>query len=352
VGAAVAVLALFLGNTVPRGDLPLFSCAFFERNNPLRGQSPQSLPTFNAGRSVPSHNAVEVPAVANDADEAVLGRPIALAVDADLLYIADAMDCAVKIFTKDGRFLRSVGRKGAGPGELSFPSGVAATGSSIVVADKLNFRIQTFDREGTVRGAFKVPFAPDRVFALGDERLLVTANPTGRRSGERLLHIYDAAGRIVWEGFDARASSDPIADTFRNMILVCPGARGEFRVVHRSGDRTVHTFSASGALLSKTDVDSRYASISVDLPAGKGTLRLDGFCWAAASDGELLYLSAPESVAGKDLGPGRALSVIDGQGRLRARIELPCAVHRFLVDDGRVFAVDDEGALRIFEVGR
>jgi hypothetical protein len=295
---------------------------------------------------------VEVPAVPNDADEAVLGRPIALAVGADCLYVADAMDCAVKVFTKEGRFLRSVGRKGAGPGELSFPSGVAAIGDSIVVADKLNFRIQTFDRQGTVRGAFKVPFAPDRVFALGEERLLVTANPTGRRSGERLLHIYDTAGRLVWEGLEARASSDPIADTFRNMVLVCPGERGEFRVVHRSGERTVSRYSASGALLAKIDVDARYASISVALAAGKGTLRLDGFCWSAASDGELLYLSAPESEDGRDLGPGRSLSVIDGQGRLQARIELPCAVHRFLVDAGRVFAVDDEGALRIFEVGR
>jgi len=332
-GAVAVVLALFIGTALP---------------------SPEgaALPQPGAGRSVPSRKAVEVPAVANDADEAVLGRPLALAVGADCLYVADAMDCAVKVFTKEGRFLRSVGRKGAGPGELSFPSGVAAIGNAIVVADKLNFRIQTFDGGGTVRGAFKVPFAPDRVFALGEERLLVTSNPTGRRSGERLLHIYDRAGRLVWEGLEASASSDPIADTFRNMVLVCPGERGEFRVVYRSGDRTVRNFSASGALLAKIDVDARYASISVNLSAGRGALRLDGFCWAAASDGELLYLSAPESVDRRDLGPGSALSVIDGQGRLQARIELPCAVHRFLVDDGRVFAVDDEGSLRIFEVGR
>ena len=330
--AAVAALLAAIVTALPKGGL--------------------SLPQVDAGRSVPSRNAVEVPAVANDADEAALGRPLALAVDAGRLYIADAMDCAIKVFTKEGRFLRSVGRKGAGPGELSFPSGVAAIGNSIVVADKLNFRIQTFDGEGTVRGAFKVPFAPDRVFALGEERLLVTANPTGRRSGERLLHIYDTAGRLVWEGLAARASSDPIADTFRNMILVCPAERGEFWVVYRSGERTIHRFSASGGLLAKIDVDARYAFISVNLAAGRGALRLDGFCWAAASDGEFLYLSAPGSVGGKDLGPGRALSVIDGQGRLRARIELPCAVQRFLVDDGRMFAVDDEGSLRIFEVGR
>jgi hypothetical protein len=57
-------------------------------------------------------------------------------------------------------------------------------------------------------------------------------------------------------------------------------------------------------------------------------------------------------MAGKDLGPGRTLSVVDGEGGLRAVIELPCPVHRFLVADGRLFAIDDEGRLRIFEVGR
>ncbi len=300
----------------------------------------------------PRRKAAEVPVAVNEADEAALGRPIALAVDADNLYIADAMEGAIKVFRKDGRYLKSVGRKGAGPGELSFPSGVAVIGDSIVVADKLNLRIQMFDGQGGLRGAFKLPFAPDRVFALGDDRILVTANPAGRTAGERLLHIYDPAGRLLWEGFDARISSDPIADAFRNMILVCPGKGGEFCVVYRSGERTLYRFSASGSLLAKIDVDERHTFVSVDMVSGRGTLRIAGFCWAASSDGDFFYLSAPVALAGKDLGPGRTVSVIDGHGRLQATIELPCPVHRFLVDEGRMFAVDDEGDLRIFEVGR
>jgi hypothetical protein len=296
--------------------------------------------------------AVEVAVPANEADEAVLARPLALAAGADRLYIADAVDCAVKVFSKDGRFLGSFGRKGAGPGELAFPSGVAVAGDAIVVADKLNFRIQTFDREGRTRRAFKLPFAPDRVFALGAERLLVTANPTGRRAGERLLHIYDGAGRAIWEGLETETSSDPVFDAFRNMILVCPAEAGDFHVLFRCGERAIRHFSASGALLGKVVVDERHASKTVAMPSGRGTMRLAGFCWAAAWDGGLFYLLAPEAMAGRDLGPGRTLSVIDGEGRLRAVVELPCPVHRFLAADGRLFAIDDEGGLRIFEVGR
>ena len=77
-----------------------------------------------------------------------------------------------------------------------------------------------------------------------------------------------------------------------------------------------------------------------------------GFCWAAARDRGLFYLAAPEPVDGKDLGPGRRLSVIDKDGRLQAVVELPCPVHRFVVEEDRVFAIDDEGGLRIFEIVR
>ena len=311
----------------------------------------------NSGRplsdlSIPHLKAVEIPLPANPEDEAVLGRPVAMALAPDRLYIADALDCAIKVFSGEGRFLRSIGRKGDGPGELNFPSGVAAAGDAIVVADKLNFRIRIFDGEGRPRGGFKLPFAPDRVLALGPDRLLVTANPTGRKKGEKLLHIFDMAGRNVWQGLEARTSSDPVFDAFRNMVLVCRGEAGDFYVVFRSGERTISHFSGWGVLLGTVAVDERHAFKTMDLTSGRHTVRLAGFCWSAARDRGRFYLSAPEVVSGRDLGPGRTLSVVDARGRLQAAVELPCPIHRFLAADGRLFAVDDESALRIFEVGR
>jgi hypothetical protein len=303
-------------------------------------------------QAVRRSKAVEVTVTENEAGAAVLGRPLALACDADHLYIADALDCAVKIFSKEGRFLRSFGRKGEGPGELSFPSGVSAAGDSIAVADQFNHRIQIYDGEGMGRGGFKVPFAPDKIYTLGANKLLVTRTPTGRKTGELLLHIYDTDGGIVWEGLEARTSPDPVYDAFRNMILVCLGGADDFNIIFRTGERSIYHFSASGALLSKITVDDRLVFRTLEMPFTRGVKALAGFCWAAAGDRGLFYLSAPEFLAGRDLGPGRTLSLIDGQGRLQAVVELPCAVHRFLVADGRMFAIDDGGGLRIFEVGR
>jgi hypothetical protein len=337
VAVAPVILSLFFVTTQGKKVLP--------GTVPVRG-------LLLVTTDVPHRRAIEVVVPASPADEAVLGRPLALAAGADRLYIADALDCSVKVFSKDGRFLTSFGRKGGGPGELSFPSGVCIVGEAIAVADKLNLRIQLFDAEGRVHSGFKLPFAPDRILALSSGRLLVTSNPTGRKPGERLLHIFDTAGRPVWEGLEAATSHDPVSDAFRNMILACNGESGDFYVIFRSGERAISCYSDSGALLGRIVVDERHAFRMAELAAPGGARRLAGFCWAGARDRGLFYLSAPEAMAGRDLGPGRTVSVVDGQGRLEAVVDLPCPVHRFVVSEGRLFAVDDEGDLRIFEVGR
>ena len=304
------------------------------------------------GEDVARWKTVEIAVPPEDADEAVLGRPAALSLAADRIYIADSQDCAIKVFSKDGKFVRAFGRKGRGPGELSFPSGVAVAGDRVYVADKLNRRIQVFDPDGGFRGGFSLTVAPDKVFALASGALLVTTNPTGRGPGEKLLRLLDADGRPRWEGLEARVSADPVFDSFRNMILVCPGEEGGFIVVHRSGERTLLRFDGDGALLGEVPVDGRHAFTPMDIPFKGPVKRLLGFCWAAARDRGLLYLAAPEAVDGRDLGPGRRLSVVDGTGRLRAVVELARPVHRFAVDGDRIVAIDGEGALCLFEVVR
>lgn len=291
----------------------------------------------------------EIAVPPESSDEAVLGRPAALAFDGDRVYVADAQDCAVKVFARDGRFLRSFGRKGRGPGELSFPSGVDAAAGFVYVADKLNRRVQVFDAEGGLRGGFPVEAAPDKIHVLEPDALLVTFNPAGRRTDEARLRIYGAGGGLRWRGLPAEVSADAVYDSFRNMILVCPGEGGDFVVVRRSGERRLARFDVRGALVAETAVDERHAFAVMDMPFKGPAKRLLGFCWAAAADRGLLYLAAPEPVDGRDLGPGRRLSVVDGTGRLRATIDLPRPVHRFAVRGRRIFAVDDDGALCLFE---
>jgi len=122
-------------------------------------------------------------------------------------------------------------------------------------------------------------------------------------------------------------------------------------VVFRTGERRVLQYASTGALLRTIAVDERHSSREIDLPFKRGKRRLAGFCWAAAFDRGFLYLSAPAPVDGRT-SAGPEISVIDAAGVLRAVVVLPRPVHRFVVEGRRIFAVDDEGELRIFEVVR
>ncbi len=281
---------------------------------------------------------------------AFLARPVYLSLGADDLYIVDAQDCAVKIFSKTGRFKSALGRKGEGPGELNFPSGVCVLDGRFYVADKLNRRIQVLDGSGRSLGGFRLPFAPDKVLALAADTILVTRNPTGRPGPEKMLHIYDQAGGLVWDGLDAVVSGDPVYDTFRNMILVNAGAGGDFFVNFRSQDRSILHFNRDGRSLSKIGVDERCAFKPMTLPVKGPQKVLFGFCWASAYDGGRFYFLAPEYVQENDLGPGHSVYVLDGAGRLEDVIELPSKVVCIAVAAGRIYALDTEDALRIFRV--
>ncbi|MFO7732885.1 MAG: 6-bladed beta-propeller [Candidatus Aminicenantes bacterium] len=285
-------------------------------------------------------------------DDAFLARPVALAFDEGMILVADAQDCAIKVFAEDGSFVRSIGRKGAGPGEFSFPSGVCVSGGRIFVADKFNFRVQILDREGKPEGGFRLDFPPDKIYALGERTILVTSNPSGRPVRENMLHLFDPSGALLWEGLESRSFGDPVYDTFRNMFLVCPDGSGGFFIVFRSEERAVLHFGPKGDALGGVPVDERYAFKPVRLPFKGPTKVLLGFCWSAAFDRERLYLLEPEAVEDRDLGPGRRVSVLGRDGRMQAVIDLPRRIHRFTVDGDRIYALDEEGELGVFEVAR
>lgn len=94
--------------------------------------------------------------------EGMLERPTALAIDrrAQLLYVISGAtrqetEHRVEVFALSGKHLRTLGKRGDQPGEFNFPSAVAvAPDGSLYVADMLNFRVQKFDREGTLVSMF------------------------------------------------------------------------------------------------------------------------------------------------------------------------------------------------------
>jgi DNA-binding beta-propeller fold protein YncE len=84
-------------------------------------------------------------------------RALALGPD-DLLYVADACNHRIQVFTRGGEWVRSWGKAGPAQGELSYPYDLAfAADGTLYVVEFGNHRVQKFTAKGESLGCWGGP---------------------------------------------------------------------------------------------------------------------------------------------------------------------------------------------------
>jgi DNA-binding beta-propeller fold protein YncE len=138
----------------------------------------------------------------NDRD--TFDRPTGVAVAPNgAIFVADGHypnkhdSARVVKFSKDGRFIKSWGHKGAEPGEFDEPHDIFIGGSQgrVYVADRRNRRIQVFDQDGNFIAAWKQFGQPSSVFVGKDDTIYVGASfpdPTAKKGELRGIVIGNA----------------------------------------------------------------------------------------------------------------------------------------------------------------
>ena len=97
-----------------------------------------------------------------------LTQPCGVAVnESGQMIVIDRTECSVSVFDTNGEKVRSFGRSGSEPGQMSYPMGVALTATGdILICDQSNHRIQLFSSEGKTvkcvgtRGSGHLQFYP------------------------------------------------------------------------------------------------------------------------------------------------------------------------------------------------
>ncbi len=86
------------------------------------------------------------------------GAVTAIDIDADgNIYVLDTQAQVVRVFDSQGKFLRTIGRKGSGPGELTAATALFVTaGDTLLVADVAAGRLLRFGTDGSPRGAVEM----------------------------------------------------------------------------------------------------------------------------------------------------------------------------------------------------
>src|SRR5262245_4990984 len=81
-------------------------------------------------------------------------------------------------FSKDGRFIKTWGRKGSEPGEFDEPHDIFVGGSHdwVYVADRQNNRVQVFDQDGKFIAAWMQFGQPSSVFVGKDDTIYIGAS--------------------------------------------------------------------------------------------------------------------------------------------------------------------------------
>lgn len=135
----------------------------------------------------------------------------------------DQLAGLVRVFDRTGTYVRSVGRPGRGPGELSrSANGVYwLDGDSLVVLDPGEKRLTVFAPDGTVDTTMSLPPAPNGQgwSRLGDGSFLMRGLTIGRADGR--FTFWDALLRVAANG----ASSDTLFEfDYQKTDLGGPGA--------------------------------------------------------------------------------------------------------------------------------
>jgi hypothetical protein len=97
--------------------------------------------------------------VDTDDENLAFDTPVDMAVDdAGGIYICDSGNQRIQIFGPDGQFVRTIGRKGQGPGEFTFPGAIDIDGEGhLHVLDNPQKRIQVFTPRGEILKTIPVP---------------------------------------------------------------------------------------------------------------------------------------------------------------------------------------------------
>jgi DNA-binding beta-propeller fold protein YncE len=139
----------------------------------------------------------------NGPDELNAPSAVLVAPNGDI-FVADGhggnTNARIVKFTKDGKFIKTWGKKGSGPGEIDIPHALAMDSRGrLFVADRQNNRIQIFDQEGNYLDQWSQFSRPsgvfidknDVIYVADSESESVSKNHDGWKRGIRVGKVSD-----------------------------------------------------------------------------------------------------------------------------------------------------------------
>jgi len=135
-----------------------------------------------------------------EAGQFPLYKPYSLVIDKDgNVYVLDVGNSCIVKYDKDGRFIKSWGSKGQGPGELGVsPSSIIRFDKNenlAVMERQFNQRITFFDKDGKYLRSFRTEKPADSISF--DSKNNVYISVSGNTNNDNLIIVYDSNGNLI-----------------------------------------------------------------------------------------------------------------------------------------------------------
>lgn len=97
----------------------------------------------------------EHPIELNDTLELIQPTGIAFSISANEIWVVETGAHRISVLDGNGKFIRSIGKRGTRPGEFNFPTFIWIDNNGLVyINDSMNFRVQVLDASGKIISVF------------------------------------------------------------------------------------------------------------------------------------------------------------------------------------------------------
>lgn len=204
--------------------------------------------------------------VDSDDEDFAFYMPADLAVDAQgRRYVLDMGNHRIQVFSADGKFLKTIGRRGQGPGEFSAPNALELDAQgNLTVCETQAARIQTISAEGKVIRTLRITDGlPGDIHLLKSGGILTSTGASGGMTMIRmnqpqdaelppLLKILDAGGKSKSEFGRSVDFGSSLVNQIANQVLTALDGDDNIYAVFPFQNR-VEKYSPDGKLIWRAD---------------------------------------------------------------------------------------------------
>jgi len=286
-----------------------------------------------------------------------LGQPWYVAVnDSGEIFAMDQVNACVKVFSKAGESIRSIGRKGQGPGELQNPNSISVTADGRLFFEDFYRGLNVFDPDGTFREFISTSGFVDILVTSAGLIVARVNTVEGDRPGKQIQVFEGGTQREAGFAFRPDEPRDPqvIKPFAGRFCWTLVGDRA--LAVSYDGRYDIEILSLEGALLRRVRKDydpvkitaeeieiyqKRLRGRKMDVPPTHPALR---GLWTD-DEGRLVVMTY-ERTADSD---SAVYDVFDRDGRCLVKLPIPEAIRPQAWKGGRMYALaeDAEGNPRV-----